>query len=448
MRSHSRWIDKSVTDKNRFTLPAAGQATVFSSAFHLCNPRPGFLNARSRIHPSIRFLFSRSALWHQQWVRFHHLAIRSDAGRIFGGPRSVDRGHRCVGKSLAISLGTGGGSDLDRAPLVSVGTWHIRGDVVACCASAASSKRRRHFDGCCFCFASCGNIDRPSGWRVDGAYGRRKGKRSRRWLVSGGKSRRQWHRRWPRRLACESHFSKEIAGGGLAIAMLVSAGAIYFASDVRVVANETLGERMRILWRDILSMVRAAIPLFTIVLVCSPIGAGAMNNLWSAVAPDWSATPDQVALVSGVLNGVVSTIGCVIGGWLADRLGRWWSYFGSGILMAMVAIIMAVTAHTPNAFSVGVLAYALTCGRAYAAFSAIVLLAIGRGAASTKYATLSSLGNLPVVYMTTSDGWVHDRFGTAWMLHSEALIAIICIVLALAVLRWINPPRRSDLVLP
>ena len=245
-----------------------------------------------------------------------------------------------------------------------------------------------------------------------------------------------------------SHFSKEIAGGGLVIAMFVSAAAIYFVSDVRVVANETLGERMRILWRDILSMVRAAIPLFTIVLVCSPIGASAMNNLWSAVAPDWSVTADQVALVSGVLNGVVSAIGCVIGGWVADRVGRWWSYFGSGFLMALVAIIMAVTARTPNAFSVGVLAYALTCGMAYAAFSAIVLLAIGRGAASTKYATLSSLGNLPVVYMTASDGWVHDRFGTAWMLHSEALIAIICIVLALAVLRWINPPRRSDLVLP
>jgi hypothetical protein len=58
------------------------------------------------------------------------------------------------------------------------------------------------------------------------------------------------------------------------------------------------------------------------------------------------------------------------------------------------------------------------------------------------------MGNLSIVYMTASDGWVHDRFGTAWMLHSEALIAIICIVLGLAVLRWINPPRRSDLVLP
>src|SRR6195256_220523 len=120
--------------------------------------------------------------------------------------------------------------------------------------------------------------------------------------------------------------------------MLASAAAIYFASDVRVVANEILGQRMHILWRDILSMVRAAIPLFTIVLVCSPIGAGAMNNLWSAVAPDWRASADQVALVSGVLNGVISAVGCIIGGWVADRFGRWWSYFGSGVLIALVAI--------------------------------------------------------------------------------------------------------------
>lgn len=92
-----------------------------------------------------------------------------------------------------------------------------------------------------------------------------------------------------------SHLSREAAGGTLAVAMLASAAAILFASDVRIVATEGVRERMRILWRDIYAMVRAAVPLFTIVLVCSPIGAGAMNNLWSAVAPDWQAGPDTVA---------------------------------------------------------------------------------------------------------------------------------------------------------
>jgi len=247
-----------------------------------------------------------------------------------------------------------------------------------------------------------------------------------------------------------SHFSKEIAGAGLAVVMLASAAAIYFASDVRVLAHETVAERMRLLWRDILSMLRAAIPLFTIVLVCSPIGAGAMNNLWSAVAPDWNATPNQVALVSGVLNGVISATGCVVGGWVVDRISRWWAYFGSGLAVALVAIVMAVAPRVPGSFIAGVLVYALFTGMAYAAFSAVVLLAIGRGAAATKYATLSSLGNLPVVYMTASDGWVHDRFGTAWMLHSEALVAIVCIVIALAILRSIHPPKRErdESVLP
>src|SRR5947199_9017546 len=99
---------------------------------------------------------------------------------------------------------------------------------------------------------------------------------------------------------------------------------------------------------------------------------------------------------------------------------------------------MALTPHTPNAFTVGVLTYALACGMAYAAFSAVILLAIGRGAASTKYAALSSLGNLPVVYMTALDGWVHDKYGTSWMLHFDALSGVVCIAIAKFVLQKIK----------
>ena len=44
-----------------------------------------------------------------------------------------------------------------------------------------------------------------------------------------------------------SHPSKEAAGRALAVAMLASAGAIYFASDVRIVATEGIRDRMRLL---------------------------------------------------------------------------------------------------------------------------------------------------------------------------------------------------------
>jgi len=247
-----------------------------------------------------------------------------------------------------------------------------------------------------------------------------------------------------------SHFSKEIASTSLSVAMLACVAALYFVGDVRLATTETIAQRLRLLGRDIFSMLRVPISLFTIVLVMSPVGSGAMNNLWSAVAPDWHASPDTAALVTGVLNGVVSAVGCVVGGWIADGVGRWWAYFGSGAAMALVTMIMAATARTPFVFSSGVIAYAFFGGLAYAAFSAVVLFAIGRGAASTKYATLSSLGNLPVIYMTAFDGWVHDRLGTAWMLQAEALAALIFIVIALLVLRVINGGQSltSGVLLP
>jgi len=243
-----------------------------------------------------------------------------------------------------------------------------------------------------------------------------------------------------------AHYSKEIAGAALAISMLACALALFFVADVRIVTTETLRQRMLLLWRDLVAIVTAAIPLLITILVCSPIGAGAMNNVWAAVAPDWRASADMVALVTGVLNGVVAAAGCVVGGWIADRVGFWWTYFTSGIAIAAVAIIMAIAARTPASFSVGVLFYAFTNGVAYAAFSALVLLAIGKGAASTKYAALCSLGNLPVVYMTALDGWVHDRYGTAWMLHFDGLAGVVCIVFAMLALHRIL--RRQATLIP
>ena len=93
-----------------------------------------------------------------------------------------------------------------------------------------------------------------------------------------------------------SHYSKEIAGGFLSLAILAAALALFFVSDVRLVTMETIRQRLRLLGHDILSMLRSPILLFTIVLVMSPIGASAMNNVWSAVAPDWRADPNTVGI--------------------------------------------------------------------------------------------------------------------------------------------------------
>jgi MFS family permease len=237
------------------------------------------------------------------------------------------------------------------------------------------------------------------------------------------------------------HFSKEVAGAALALAMVAAAGAILFAADFRVVAGFGFRERMRLTGRDILAMLRSPIPLLTLILVTSPIGAGGMNNIWSAVAPDWHAGAQMVALVTGVLNGIVCAVGCLLGGWIADRFGRWWSYFGFGAALALAAMLMSISPWTPSAYAAGVLVYAFFLGAGYAAFSALVVHAIGRGVASTKYAICQSLGNIPVAYMTAFDGWMHDRHGGVWMLNGEALLAFIFIAGGLTALQMINAAR-------
>jgi MFS family permease len=191
-------------------------------------------------------------------------------------------------------------------------------------------------------------------------------------------------------------------------------------------------------------MVRSAIPLLTLVLITSPIGAGAMNNLWSAVAIDWHAGANMVALVTGVLNGIVCALGCLLGGWVADRFGRWWSYFVFGCALAATAIIMSFVPWTPNSFAVGVLVYAFFVGTGYVAYSALVVHAIGRGVASTKYALCQSLGNIPVAYMTAFNGWVHDRFGGVWMLNGEALLALVFVAAGLIALQRIRTAEKSS----
>jgi hypothetical protein len=64
----------------------------------------------------------------------------------------------------------------------------------------------------------------------------------------------------------------------------------------------------------------------------------------------------------------------------------------------------------------------------------MVLSAIGKGAASGKYAIIASLGNLPVVYMTALNGWAHDHWNASGMLYFEAIITTLAIALGLATL--------------
>ncbi|TMQ50195.1 MAG: MFS transporter [Candidatus Eisenbacteria bacterium] len=97
-----------------------------------------------------------------------------------------------------------------------------------------------------------------------------------------------------------THRSTPIAGAALAAMMAACALSLLFVPDLGRPLEGSVGERLREIGSDFRDLLRSPMAVLAIVLVSSPVGSGAAVNLWSAVAPDWRATPDTVALVTGI----------------------------------------------------------------------------------------------------------------------------------------------------
>lgn len=235
-----------------------------------------------------------------------------------------------------------------------------------------------------------------------------------------------------------THFNILTAGLVLSTVSLLSAVIIFTIRDVQHEKDKHLVSELMGMGKDILSMIRVPVILFVIILLCMPIGTGAATNLWSAIATDWKTNADTVALVTGLLSGLVSALGCMSGGIIADKWGNWIAYLGAGLICAFVTMVMAVSPLQPYVYIGGVLAYAFGLGLLNAAFSSVILFVIGKRNASTKYALLSSLGNVPVVYMTAFDGWAHDQYNSRFMLLAEAGVGVLFILICVIIINWMK----------
>jgi MFS family permease len=198
------------------------------------------------------------------------------------------------------------------------------------------------------------------------------------------------------------------------------------------------------LWR----MIRSRSGVLCGVLCILPIGTGAATNVLSQaeVAAKWGVAEGTVSLVNGVMNGLVSAVGCLIGGELCARYSSRRVYAAVGLLMAGVAAAMAAAPFIPSMYVTFILAYALTTGLAYAAFTGFVLDAIGRGAAATKYNGFASISNLPITYMGIVLAEAFTRRGAKGMLLTEAAAGVLGILVLGVVASVLRTPlsRRSS----
>jgi MFS family permease len=196
-------------------------------------------------------------------------------------------------------------------------------------------------------------------------------------------------------------------------------------------------------FKEVFGMLRTRRGIVAIALVFLPIGSVAAGGLFSGqIATDWHASADLVALTSGLLAGIISAVGCLVGGFMSDRLGRRNAYMLSGLICAAAAVGFALFPKGPVAFATFSLAYQFAGGIAYGAFTGFVLEVIGKGAAATKYNALASLSNIPITYMTKVDGWASTKYGPMNMLFVDAGSEIAGIVIFVIVLLIVRPDRE------
>ncbi len=174
------------------------------------------------------------------------------------------------------------------------------------------------------------------------------------------------------------------------------------------------------------------------VLCVLPFGAGTEAGLIGSIAREWAVSPDQLA-VFGTLGAVTNIAGAILGGWLSTRIRPWNAYLLLGWSMIGVMLGFAFSPRVSLYFMTVELLYRALATAAYATLLAIVMKAIGKGAASTKAATLWSLTNLAVAYPMLIEGSVHDRAGTVAMLLTDAGLGVIGFGVLMVATRLLRP---------
>lgn len=209
------------------------------------------------------------------------------------------------------------------------------------------------------------------------------------------------------------------------------------AAPIRAGAGAHLAQ----MWREIAGTFKRRDAWLGIVFFVSPVGAGALMNLFAGVAPEFHASATDVVGVAAI-GGLMMSAGALLGGFVLDRTSRWRIYPLAGTLCAVSVGAMVVAPLRPITYLLGAAGYAFSTGIAYAAFMALALQLLGseQAASGTRFTLFTAAVNVPVVYMLRLDGLGQARFGVRGMLATDALAN-----LAFAALLFVITMRSATL---
>lgn len=242
-----------------------------------------------------------------------------------------------------------------------------------------------------------------------------------------------------------------LAGGGviwladhasLSVVAAVVIAAMVLPSLFALLVNEaapvkrSIGPQIAGMMHDLSDLLRSRRTWLGLAFFLSPVGTAAIINLISSVGPDYNASGNEVALITGVAGGLLSSLACFLGGFVADRMNRMVAYALAGVLTAIFGAWLAFGPHTAFTYGAGFAGYSIAAGFSYAVYTALLLDVVGRRehAAAFAYSALNASGNASIAYMTWLDGVGYKYRGAGGMMGADAaangLFAVVLLLIA------------------
>jgi PAT family beta-lactamase induction signal transducer AmpG len=180
-----------------------------------------------------------------------------------------------------------------------------------------------------------------------------------------------------------------------------------------------------------------------------PAGAMALGlALAQTLAVDLGFDDDRVATWN-LWTTLAQSAGCIIGGWLSDRLGRrrsltWFIFSMTPITLWLAWTLwqagwihpvdpakradLLIPAAIVGVFWISTLLYSLACGLMYGARAAMFMDVSNPRVAATQFTAYMALMNLGISFSGWWLGWAVEDYGYPQSLLADALIGLLCLI--------------------
>jgi PAT family beta-lactamase induction signal transducer AmpG len=167
--------------------------------------------------------------------------------------------------------------------------------------------------------------------------------------------------------------------------------------------------------------------------------AGAMALAYATLSTlqvDYGLNESQIARLQ-ISNTIAGGIGCLVGGFISDRIGARLMLAVGFASTAMVTFALAIqidqlglAAVSPGFFHGAIIAHGLFFGASYGARNAIFMGMTNPAVAATQFTAFMGMSNLAVSYGNYWQGVVAERMGYATVLYADAAFAllVICVI--------------------